>query len=91
MKKRRNFIEREAFEKLLAEVGRADGTQYRDFETVYGDMSRLVVAWLANTPPKKLRQLYNDLGWEGSANVRAIHEAAKAWYEKCDKRRRARS
>ena len=30
---------------------------------------------------------YNDLGWGGSANVRAIHEAAKAWYEKFDRRK----
>ncbi len=42
-------------------------------------MSRLVVALLATTPPARLREMYNELGWRGSANARALHEAAKHW------------
>jgi hypothetical protein len=75
----RNFIEREVFDNVMRKVRRLDTTDFRDVDTVYGDMSRLVVAWLACTPPDRLRALYNELGWKGSANARAIHEAAKAW------------
>lgn len=87
MKEPKNFTEHEVFNKLVAGLARADGAEYRDVATIYGDMSRLVVGWLARTPPAELRRLYNDLGWGGSANVRAIHEVAKAWYEKYDKRK----
>ena len=79
MNSRSNFIERDVFNKVMGEVPRLDGTDYRDIDTVYGDMSRLVVAWLACTPPDDLSAVYKKLGWKGSANVRAIHKAAKAW------------
>lgn len=82
MRKASQFIQREVFDEILAEVRRVDGARYEDVETIYGDMSRLVVAWLANTQPKDLRLLYNKLGWGGNANARAIHEAAKVWLAK---------
>jgi hypothetical protein len=85
MKNSRNFIEREVFEKLVSEVRRVDHKDYQDVDTIYGDMSRLVVAWLARTTPAQLRALYNEFGWKGNANARAIHEAAKTWLTKHSK------
>ena len=79
MTRTRDFIDREAFDDLIRNVPRADGGTYEDIATIYGDMSRLVVAWIANTPADDLHRRYNDLGWGGSANVRAIQEAAKQW------------
>lgn len=73
------FTERAVFEQMLGEVRAADGSAYQDLRTIYGDMSRLVVAWLARTPPDELVRTYNDLGWGGSANGRAMHEAARHW------------
>jgi hypothetical protein len=73
------FIEREVFERVLAEVPRLDGMQYQDPRTAYGDMSRLVVGWLARTSPNELQSLYSELGWESCANVRQFHLAAKHW------------
>jgi hypothetical protein len=75
-----NFIEREVFESIMTEVPRVDGGPYQDLATAYGDMSRLVVGWLANTPPEELKALYNKFGWQGSANARQFHLAAKQWY-----------
>lgn len=77
-----NFIEREVFESIMAEVPRVDGGTYQDLATVYGDMSRLVVAWLADTSPEELRSLYNKYGWQSSANARQFHLAAKQWFAK---------
>jgi hypothetical protein len=77
-----NFIERSVFDELMAEVPRLDGASYQDLDTAYGDMSRLVVAWLASTPPERLVALYNELGWQGRANARQFHSAAKRWLEK---------
>jgi hypothetical protein len=79
MAKTRNFIDRDAFEQLLRDVPRADGDAYQDVATIYGDMSRLVVGWLARTPPAELGRLYHEFGWKGDANARAMHEAAKVW------------
>lgn len=76
-----NFIEREVFDAVMASVRRVDGAEYQDLDTIYGDMSRLVVAFLASTPPEKLRILYNELGWKGSATVRAMHAAARSWLD----------
>ena len=75
------FIDRDEFARVLARVETVSGTAYQDEATVYGDMSRLVVAWLAHTSPESLQSLYNELGWKGSANVRAMHEAARRWFE----------
>jgi hypothetical protein len=77
-----NFIEREVFTSLLAEVARTDGEPYEDVATAYGDMSRLVVAWLARTSPDELKRLYNEFGWKSSANSRQFHLAAMKWFEK---------
>jgi hypothetical protein len=74
-----NFIDRSVFDELMAEVPRIDGGSYQDLDTAYGDMSRLVVAWLACTPPEQLVALYNELGWQGRANARQFHLAAKRW------------
>jgi hypothetical protein len=79
MRRGPNFIERNVFDEVMRNVLRRDGKNFEDVDTIYGDMSRLVVAWLASTRPEKLRSLYNDLGWGGVANVQAIHKAAKAW------------
>ncbi len=79
MAERRNFIDRDVFEALLAEVPRRDGEPYQDVATVYGDMSRLVVALLAKRSVDELRAMYNELGWGGSGNARAMHEAAALW------------
>lgn len=76
-----NFIEREVFDAVMASVPRVDGAEYQDLDTIYGDMSRLVVAFLARTPPEELRILYNELGWKGSATVRAMHAAARSWLD----------
>jgi hypothetical protein len=73
------FVERPTFDNILDSVTTAAGGQYQDKSTIYGDMSRLVVAWLARTPPTEIGRLYNELGWGGSANGRALHEAAKEW------------
>jgi hypothetical protein len=77
-----NFIEREVFSSLLAEVERVDGESYEDVATAYGDMSRLVVAWIAQTSPDELKRFYNQLGWKSSANARQFHLAAMKWFEK---------
>ena len=73
------FTERSVFEQMLGEIRAADGSAYEDLRTIYGDMSRLVVAWSAVTPPEEIIRVYNDLGWGGSANGRALHEAARGW------------
>lgn len=79
MSRGRNFVDREVFERIISETARRDGGDYEDIDTIYGDMSRLVVAWLAATPPDELSKHYNTLGWLGNANARAMHEAAKRW------------
>lgn len=76
------FIDRDNFDRLIASVPRRDGDGYEDIKTIYRDMSRLTVAWLAKTQPSEIRRLYNELGWEGSCNARALHECAKAWMTK---------
>jgi hypothetical protein len=76
-----NFIEREVFDAVMVSVPRVDGAEYQDLDTIYGDMSRLVVAFLARTPPEELRVLYNELGWKRSATVRAMHAAARSWLD----------
>lgn len=76
------FTAREVFEQMLGEIRTADGAQYQDMCTIYGDMSRLVVAWLATTPPDEIIRIYNQLGWGGTANGRALYEAARFWMEK---------
>ena len=75
----RNFVDRDMFEALIRTTPRANGGAYKDIATIYGDMSRLVVAWLANTDKIELAELYNKLGWGGRANVRAIQAAARRW------------
>jgi hypothetical protein len=75
----RNFVDRGMFEALIRATPRANGGAYKDIATIYGDMSRLVVGWLANTDKRELKKLYNRFGWGGRANVRAIQAAAKRW------------
>jgi hypothetical protein len=73
------FTDREVFTELIGSIRTADGREYQDVRTIYGDMSRLVVAWLAATPPAEINRAYNQLGWGGAANGRALHEAAQEW------------
>jgi hypothetical protein len=68
------FIDRDVFPQYLAKP-------YADPTTIYGDLSRLCVAFIANTEPARLQELYSELGWGGSANVRAIHDAAVVWMD----------
>jgi hypothetical protein len=84
------FVDREEFESILRSITAVDGSPYQDLRTIYGDMSRLVVAWLATTAPEKLQSEYQALSWGGTANVRAIHEAAKQWLQKYHPDRYAR-
>jgi len=77
MQKGPPFIGRDVFVQLLANIKTDTGENYKDLDTIYTDMSRLVVAWLATTKPARIREIYNELGWLGSANGRAMHEAAK--------------
>src|SRR5688500_1120845 len=78
----KTFIDWNAFHELIKSVPNTKGEAYQDVDTIYRDMSRLVVGWLANEDPGKLRSLYRDVGWEGEPNVRAMCESAKAWLEK---------
>lgn len=80
MSKSRNFIERQTFNVAMSEVRRKDGKHYEDIDTIYGDMSRLVVAWLAKTPPNAIHALYNELGWKGEANAVPIRELPDSWF-----------
>jgi hypothetical protein len=78
-----SFIDRQVFEDIMAEIPRQDGEPYQDVKTVYGDMSRLVVAWLASKSPEELAELYNQLGWKGKARTTLqMQKAAKLWMEK---------
>ena len=73
------FTDRVVFAELMQSVPRADGSAYEDIATIYGDMSRLVVAWLASLSPADISQLYTQLGWGGAPNARALNQAAKQW------------
>jgi hypothetical protein len=75
------FIEQKAFRKLISTVPNKEGGAYQDVDTIYRDMSRLVVVWLANTPASELQGLYAKFGWGGKANVRALRECARAWLQ----------
>ena len=75
------FIKWEVFTEIFGYIRAADGKPYQDLPTIYGDMSRLVVAWLARTTPDEIIRIYNELGWGGTANGRALHEAARHWMD----------
>jgi hypothetical protein len=66
------FIDPDVFDEYLAE-------RYKDRSTIYGDLSRLVVAHVASSSASELRDLYEKMGWKGSPNVKAIQDAARAW------------
>jgi hypothetical protein len=73
------FIERGTFEQIIDGILNSSGQKYQDVNAIYGDMSRLVVSWLANSTLSDLQALYKDLGWGGEPNVRAMKECAKEW------------
>ena len=73
------FIEYDVFTTILAEVARVDGEQYEDVRTIYGDMSRLVVGWLAMAKQEDLEDIYAKAGWK-NVNSRAIKKAAEHWW-----------
>jgi len=81
MSRGKNFIDRAVFKEILDQIDTVLGNKYQDIDTIYGDLSRYVVAIIASTPPQQLQEKYSKLGWEGAANVRAMHEAAKHWYK----------
>jgi hypothetical protein len=66
----RNFVDRGMFEALIRATPRANGGAYKDIATIYGDMSRLVVGWPANTDKRELKKLYNRFGWGGRQRPR---------------------
>jgi hypothetical protein len=68
----RNFVDRDMFEALIRATPRANGGTHKDIATIYGDISRLVVAWLANTDREQLAELYNSFGW-GRSRQRPSH------------------
>ena len=74
----KNFADPEQFNKLLQEVSTVSGSTYQDPKTVYGDMSRLVVTWLANAEMNELNRVYN-LAFKGPANIRPAQECARLW------------
>lgn len=82
MARSRNFIEREVFFRLLDDVGAKDGSAYDDKATIYGDLSRLVVAFLASQSAAEIDALYVAGGWKPKANSRAIHAAALEWMQR---------
>ncbi len=71
------FTDRQVFEDIMNSITTRHGSTYQFPATIYGDMSRLVVAFLATTPPNQLTNMYVAFGWEGQPSARAIHEAAK--------------
>jgi hypothetical protein len=75
------FIDRGVFSEILSEVQTKGEKPYEDVATIYSDMSRFVVAHLANMSVADINKQYNDLGWGGNANGRAIHAAAVKWME----------
>jgi hypothetical protein len=72
------FIEEETFREL---IHRDDGSPYAHPRTVYGDLSRLVVGWLARTPPKELEAVYLGSGFKPTANLKPLHRVARKWFE----------
>ncbi|HEX2076163.1 MAG TPA: hypothetical protein VHG08_00590 [Longimicrobium sp.] len=76
------FIKQEVFEEHLRHLPTRTGGEFADMNTIYADMSRLVVAWLATTPRKELVRMYQEYGWGGSPAARAIQDAAKDWLRK---------
>lgn len=87
---RKTFIDRDVFEDLVQDVGTVAGEPYEDVETIYGDLSRLVVAWLASSTTAEIDETYRRLTWKGAPNVRPIREAARLWMEKHHPERLAR-
>ena len=84
MRRKRNFIHPDEFRALMTEdVCQTKGGQFEDVKTAYGDMSRLVVAWLAQASPDELQRIYNDFGWK-KMNAQQCHNAAKAWLNEED-------
>lgn len=75
------FIEWKNFSQLIEAVPNSSGETYQDARTIYGDMSRLVVSWIANCQSSELEALYAAYGWGGSPNVRAMQECARHWLQ----------
>lgn len=73
------FIKQDVFEEHLRRIPTRSGGEFVDMNTIYGDMSRLVVAWLATTPRDEFVRLYEEFGWGGTPAARAIQEAARDW------------
>jgi hypothetical protein len=76
-----NFIDREEFKRIIDNVPNLQGQPYQDPDTIYGDMSRLVVGCLAKLDTDLLRMLYQYGGWRPEANVVAMKACAEAWMQ----------
>jgi len=72
------FIREDVFMGLLGELKNRSGEPFTDKETIYGDLSRLVVAWILETEPKILRAAY-QAKWGGQPNIPAIKKTAALW------------
>ena len=72
------FLRPEVFEEHLRAVPTRSGGEFVDLETPFGDLSRLVAAWLATTPAEELVTTYKRC-WGGYPQVRAVQSAAKDW------------
>jgi 5-methylcytosine-specific restriction endonuclease McrA len=75
-----NFLEHEVFNTLIQQIPRINGEPYEELRTAYSDMSRLVVAWLADD----ISQMEVDgefvrRGELVSPSLLKVREAAKEW------------
>lgn len=72
------FIREDVFIGLLGELKNRNGKPFTDKETIYGDLSRLVVAWILETKDEHLRAIYQS-NWGGEPNIPAIKKTAALW------------
>lgn len=56
------FIDRKVFRDIIAQIPTKNGNAYQDVDTIYRDMSRLVVAWMARSTTPEIKKLYHELG-----------------------------
>jgi hypothetical protein len=77
--KTKAFIDQKAFVELIGGITNTSGLSYTDIDTIYRDLSRLAVVWVYRTERSELQRIYNEYGWKGKANIRAMKKCAEAW------------
>jgi hypothetical protein len=75
------LIDQRAFSELVSAVQTKAGGNYQDIDTIYRDMSRLVIALLHTTDTATLGEIYHRL-WKGQPNIRAMKACERAWVER---------